>query len=566
MVPLLLKPRLHTIKNSLFRSNIFKNQKGRYLIITATSALLMFALYRGAFDLLSRAADNPTTAMLTPSVTISVLITLLLTMLLFSNAISALSSLFLSHDIEMILASPLRGGRFFVSKICEIGLSSSWMVLIFGTPLMIAYAHAYHASLLFFFIALITLIPLLAIPSALALIGATLFARIVPASRTREIMLVCLAGTLLAVYLVFKILIGTSEVESSPTHLQRVTAILAVARSPWNPASWVGLLFASFLDPQQSVSWLPLVYLYALALTLALFANLVLKRFHHSAYSKAKSSGQTIKLRSNVGQKVFRALTPFLPSPYRAFIAKEYKMFCRDMAQAVQLMLLIGICMIYLYNFKVLHGVDGLPEHIRGWWQAFLILSNLTMGAFVLTAVSTRFVFPSVSFEGNSFWVVQASPISIHSVMRAKFLAWLVPLCLVGCVIFGSGALAIDAEPHIVALNIFTSCFLCYGIVGLAVGLGAFFANFSWEHSSQISASFGSLVYMLAAALLIFLDFIPTCTLLAVRTLRNSGVPFSPVEWYLAVSLSGLLLLYINLAATRWAFALGEASLKRLRQ
>lgn len=48
--------------------------------------------------------------------------------------------------------------------------------------------------------------------------------------------------------------------------------------------------------------------------------------------------------------------------------------------------------------------IDDLPIGQRLWWQAILIIGNMTMGAFVMTAVATRFVFPSVSLEGQTFW------------------------------------------------------------------------------------------------------------------------------------------------------------------
>ena len=125
-----------------------------------------------------------------------------------------------------------------------------------------------------------------------------------------------------------------------------------------------------------------------------------------------------------------------------------------------------------------------------------------------------------------------------------------------------SGALAIDAEPHIVAIHAVVSWVLCYGIVGLAVGMGALFANFTWEHSTQLAASVGSIVFMLASSVLIMLNLIPAGMLVFLRTMKTLGSNFTPFEWYLCVLSCSALLVYINFAVTRWALALGERALE----
>lgn len=95
-------------------------------------------------------------------------------------------------------------------------------------------------------------------------------------------------------------------------------------------------------------------------------------------------------------------------------------------------------------------AVQGLPPDARIWWQGFLVVSNIAMGAFVITAACTRFVFPAVSMEGQSFWMPQSAPIEISDILKAKFWCWLVPIATMSSVIFSIGAMAINAEPHIV--------------------------------------------------------------------------------------------------------------------
>ena len=240
-------------------------------------------------------------------------------------------------------------------------------------------------------------------------------------------------------------------------------------------------------------------------------------------------------------------------------------MFARDMSHALQLLLLLGLCMIYLYNFRFLNAVQNLPEGARLWWQALLIIANLGMGSFVISAVCTRFVFPSLSLEGKDFWIIKTSPLPTSELLRAKFWCWLLPIATISSTIFVSGALAIDAEPHIVALSGLASWVLCYGIVGIGIGLGALFANFNWEHSSQLAASFGSLIYMLSSMVMIMICLLPIGIIIFLRTFRVLGLEFSSFEWYLAISCCAFLIVYINYRSTSWALHMGEQALENMR-
>jgi len=99
--------------------------------------------------------------------------------------------------------------------------------------------------------------------------------------------------------------------------------------------------------------------------------------------------------------------------------------------------------------------------------------------------------------------------------------------------------------------------------VGLAIGLGAVFANFEWEHTSQLAASFGSLVFMLCSTALIALNVVPAMILIFLRTLISFGYEFTALEWYSAVGSAAALLVYINFAAARTALTAGERALAR---
>jgi ABC-2 type transport system permease protein len=270
------------------------------------------------------------------------------------------------------------------------------------------------------------------------------------------------------------------------------------------------------------------------------------------------------RINSKRAQRRVLLLLSFVKAPTRALVTKEYKLFARDMIQALQLMVLLGLCVMYLYNFQILRTAGEsapIAAGARIWWSAILVIMNLAVGGLVITTVCMRFVFPSVSLEGQSYWILQVAPVSPLELLKAKFWCWLIPLGTITSVIMASGALAIQAEPRIVAVSAFVSWVFCYGIVGLAVGLGAFFSNFTWDHPAQLTASFGALMYLFLSVILVAGSMVPTSVLVLLRTARSQGMNFPPAQWAVFVILASAFVVYLNFVAHRWAMKLGAQAL-----
>ena len=562
ILPLLLRPKLLAVKNHLVhrvrRSPTLVVRDG---VIALFSLLLMYMLYRGTVEMIGRLRLASAIAFIPPSLPLSLVLLFLLLILLFSCAVSALGALILSQDLELIFASPAPISRIFPAKFLEVLLSSSWTVLVFGAPVILGFGAAYHASFAYYAYAALALLPYFVIPAACAVAVVSLFTRSLPAQRTREVLLLCFAAVLVGIYLASKIIFERTAQIAGVNDMLQITAMLNAPNQVWVPAHWAAQVLSEQLIPSGKGCGPYLGLLYGTAGTCCALAYLSVRQFLRAAYSRTRSGSHGMKLNSRASQKMLRYLFPLLPTPVRAIAAKEFKLLARDMSQALQLLLLLALCLVYLYNFGALNTLAGLPEGMQRWWQGFLVLSNLALGAFVITAVCTRFVFPSISLEGHAYWILQSSPLRPIQVLYAKLTAWYLPVALISSIIFASGAFAIDAEPRIVGVSVLSCWIMSYGLVGLAVGLGALFAHFSWEHASQIAASFGSLIYMLAGALLIGADMALAGALIVFRTLRSLGVQFSLVEWYASVICCAALFVYLNFAVTRWALRLGERAL-----
>jgi len=551
------------LRNRWRGKNVLRKQFGRDAMLTLFAAFVAYSMYYGTYAGLRNIQSYVELAYLPPLVPLGFILLVLTAMLTISNSVAAIGSFFLSRDLELILASPISPVRFFIGRALDVIMSSSWMVLIFAAPVIIAFGQAYGAAPTYYALAAFSVVPFLIVPLALGLIGVALFTALVPASRTREVLFGSGVLGLIAMYYFIDLVGPTGRIFEDPDEIVRIIGLIAVPNKAWLPSYWIATVLAEHLVPSGKPIAPYVGLLSTTAMALLFIAYVTVRLLYARGYTRARTGRAGALVASKRSHTFVARLTPFIDSRYRAILTKEYRMFTRDLTQALQLLMLLGICMLYLYNFRMLHSVKGLPAATEIWWRGFLAVSNLAMGAFVITAVCTRFVFPSLSLEGQSWWVLQTAPLSPGEILRAKFYGWLVPVGLVSNVIFIAGAFAIGATPYVLVMTALTSWVIAYGIVGMAVGLGAVFANFDWEHSSQLAASFGSLVFMLLSTVLIFVDVVPALILVFLRSLQTFGYDFSTMQLVLALSSSGLLLFYINYAAARAALRAGERALNR---
>jgi ABC-2 type transport system permease protein len=124
---------------------------------------------------------------------------------------------------------------------------------------------------------------------------------------------------------------------------------------------------------------------------------------------------------------------------------------------------------------------------------------NLVLAGFVLASVAARFIFPGVSLEGRTLWLLRSSPMSMRDLLWAKFWVGTTPLLVLAVGIVGVTNYLLVVSPFMYAVSLLTIVFLTLAISGLAVGFGTLFPQFETENAAQIPTSFGGLLFMMSA-------------------------------------------------------------------
>jgi len=416
--------------------------------------------------------------------------------LLFSNIVSSLSIFFLSEDLNLVLSHPVSLDRVYWSRLAETMTHSSWMVLLFGLPVFLAYGWVYQSSLNYYLVFICALIPFLIIPAALGALFSMILVNIFPARRTKDILL--LLSIFFAIGLFFLLRFLQPERLVKPESFAGLVEYLTALNNPsWPilPSFWAAESLLPYYQDHQSSSGFYLTLLWSTAGAMGVLGNWASKALFFSGWTKSQEARRARITQMPLIDRLFGLFSRPLGPRGRALAVKDFKSFFRDTTQWAQLFLLTALVVVYLYNFRVLPlDKSPLPTFFL---QNLISFLNMGLAGFVLAAVSARFVFPAVSLEGFSFWIIRSSPLPLHSFLWSKFWTSLVPLLILAEVLIFVSNELLRVTPFMKILSSATVFFMTFGIVALGVGLGAVYPRFKVENAAQVVSGFGGVIYMI---------------------------------------------------------------------
>lgn len=418
--------------------------------------------------------------------------------LLLSNVVAALSNFFLARDLDQISAAPVPGRSLYLARLTETAVHSSWMVALLLLPLLSAYGVAYHGTVAFVPIALAALIPYLLIPAAFGVTITLVLVNIFPARRTRDLLSVITALSVAGLVLLFRAARPERLVkpEGFKTFTDFIVA-LDTPSSPWLPSEWVSEALMGWLDDGRV--WQPLLQLWAVAAVLIVVGAFLHARLWQRGFSQAQE-GQQRRPSANRKRPVLDRALSWMSPVRRELVLKELRVFARDSTQWSQLIMLGVLLVVYVANVRYLPlNGEGMTTLLRN----LIPFLNLALAGFVLASVAARFVFPSVSLEGRQLWLLRSSPLSMHDLLWAKFWTGAVPLLLVAMALVGATNALLHVQPFVNVVSLLAIAGLVFPLTALALAFGTFYPRFDSENAAQIPTSFGGLLFMMTAIVLI---------------------------------------------------------------
>jgi ABC-2 type transport system permease protein len=416
--------------------------------------------------------------------------------LLLSNVITALSTFFLSDDLELLVAAPVDTRRLYGARLLETITDSSWMVALLAVPLLVAYGVIYGAGWSYYATAVAVMAAFLVLPAVAGTAVTLLLVNVFPARRTRD--LLALIGLFAAAGVVALFRFLRPERLMRPEEFRDLVDFMAVLRtptSPWLPSEWAADALMTQLG--GVADWHPLLLLVSTAAAFVVLGGWLHEGLYASGFSRAQE-GQDRRegrVRSRALDRLFASARPAT----RELVEKEIRVFFRDTTQWSQLILLGVLVVVYVYN------IVQLPLY-TGQEVSFLLINvvsflNLGLAGFVVAAIAARFVFPAMSIEGRLMWLLRSSPTRVRTLFWVKYWVGTVPLLVVALPLIVVTNVVMEASPFILGLTTVTMVVMTFALTALALGFGALYPNYDTENVAEIPTSFGGLLFMMTAVL-----------------------------------------------------------------
>ncbi|WP_395745245.1 putative ABC transporter permease subunit [Prosthecobacter sp.] len=480
-----------------------------------------------------------------------------LVMLVISNATITGMSLFRRKDMEWQIALPLPPRSLVLWKTLEGMLLASWGLLLLSTPILLALAQSYKADAKFL---LVVLPALLALVMIAANVSTWLLIILVRWSRRwmwKPLVLI------LVLLLVRTLPIWQSSVETfnsgdMSASLNQILKHTEICMHPLLPSSWVAeTIQAAARGISERALFFNLVLL-ANALMSILITTRIASAFYYPAWNRimsaapgagSKAKAAAPRPQSSAKNHWLRRMLGLDRASF-ALLVKEVRTFLREPVQWGQTAIIFGLLLLYSMNLRKL-GYDLQSP----FWITVVSHLNLLVCCLALSTLTTRFIYPQFSLEGQRLWILGLSPLPLHRVLALKLRlsASVLALVMVTLVVVSGFSLGLPGQ----RILFFSASILLmsYGLTSLALSLGALVPNFRESNPARIVSGFGGTVCLIAS----FVYIVGGIVLLLIpswQNLRQDAVTLVRYNTQIELAaLAGVALLTVVFGALPYFFA-----------
>ena len=474
-----------------------------------------------------------------------VLFAFLFALLLLSNLVISYTNLFRNRETAFLLTLPVSTQTIFRWKFIESTLLASWAFLFLIAPLLAAFGlvrgvpwHFYFVT--FFLIALFIVLPGV-IGAALAIVIGRFLDR-----RNFQIAVIGIAVTLLAFAAFWWKTQAVDDELLDKRTLEALDQLLAKTRFtmfPFLPGYW---LSSSVLQWAEGILRGAAFFAAVLLSNTLFFGGIAFTKFGNIFYDTASAvqsrAGGNFKLNFfRSGRKSQRpvgwlekisARFFWLDHDTRALVVKDIRIFWRDTTQWGQCVMLFGLLGVYIINLR-----NFTHELTSPFWINLVAYLNLGACSLNLATLTTRFVFPQFSLEGQRLWIVGMSPMGLARVVKVKY--WLASfsslLATLSLITLSCWLLKMTWDR--IAFFGAVVTVMTFALNGLAVGLGVLYPNLKEMNSSKIVSGFGGTLCLVLSSLYI----LASIALLVIGTAGLRANPGWTIESIIAFALVSFL-------------------------
>lgn len=520
----LLAPFFWSVKNDVIRfsQSFYK----KILFYSAASILFIFLITKllnlGMTKLQSLSSDV-FQVLLVKGYSLIFLIIVFIQIL--NGIVISLTAFYHAKDLQILFVSPVNRTSLFFSKLIETHMKASWMLVIFGLPLLISVGTFYKTNLFYYPYVIILFIAFSIILVNIGT-GITIFmSSFFQARKLKKAMIS--AGIITTVLLLTLLRLFKPERFVNPELFANMTLFISELKTPsfvLLPNRWLNQTIFDFLS--RAFSWDTVIFISLLFLTAhitTLFLQIVFKKYHYKGWELLQEGDIRFKGKAHKGVSsviddkggllsvMTRKCTSMFRSESSTLIQKDVLYLLRDEGNINQALIILSLIIIYIFS------IASLPLN----WEDYAVQLKYTTSFFnlgliliVIASICSRFVYPGVVSETASLWMIKASPVTPQRYIWTKFIFYLMPIFILGQILTVASSIFIGIEKEFILLNIITTSFLCLSLVSMTITFGVSDFKHAFCSTDTEKARTGSAIFMIASISLILLtltlEILPT--------------------------------------------------------
>lgn len=465
-------------------------------VVAAVFSVLAGLIIIGAYFLFLRAFDSvlsdPLAGALIARYVLELAFAAVFVLGAMSFVLSSFTLIFRAGENRLLLSLPVEPLEIFIYRFTGVTLLAAWPVFFIGLPALTALGVALQASPAYYFFSLVLLalfVLLMATTGALVSFVIAWFARRV-SSGWLWLGEIAVFAVLLANLLqrVMPRKLFTVFIVSTPAEAVAAAASILKLFDPLPSHPFVDAISAMLpFGPAGTSGGTAAVLKIAAAVILGVLALFWTARSFFLTVWQAQEEGGFLARPEDAPTPRPQRLFPRLFRwKYGYLFEKEWLMLLRnpeEVSRAGFLLLLLLLYVLAMRGLAVMEAMSGIE--MQSWVMAFTFAA---IGYFALT-LSMRFVFPSLSIEGRSAWVVWSSPLHIHELFSWKLFFW--SALITAPMLAAAGLTIVIFGLHFWLGTFFVFAVLgsCITLVAIALGQGSSFPDFRETDPQLLSTS-----------------------------------------------------------------------------
>ena len=434
-----------------------------------------------------------------------------------------LQALYLSGDMDFLLASPVPIRAVFMAKLLQAILPNFALICLFGLPTLYGLAWSLGYNFLFYPLVILVMVLLALAAAGISALLVMLVVRILPARRAAEIL--GFIGAIFGFTCSQMGNVANAYGDNANITGQQVSGVMVAASTPWLPLNWAGRGLVAIGESR----WLEGLGLIVLTLGISAVVFWVslntAERWYYTGWAgmqvvtgKKKTVRTPRPIQAETSSASMGFLSRFLSPPVLGIVQKDFVTLWRDLRNLSQLItpLIMGV----IYSFILFRNAGEVPVgrgEAPNWFmdsmRLVLAYGNVGMSLFVGWTLLSRLAGMGFSQEGKSYWMLKVAPVRSSQLLAAKFLVAYLPTVGLGS-IFLVGISLIQGLSAVDFLYGLVAMLLCQaGMAGILLAFGAAGANFTWDDPRKINAGgmgcLGQIITMLFLPVSFFLFIAP---------------------------------------------------------